>query len=103
MSAAASAVLWTSLESWVDHFRSHSYFESQGSRNCGPSSPGIMPPICNQRRGGTDMNCRFTPIDARNSSLMRALVTVDGFARLSLWGDMNMAPHHCPGEGSRES
>ena len=40
------------------------------------------------------MNCRFTPIDARNSILMRALVIVDGFARVAL--------HHCPGEGSSE-
>ena len=41
------------------------------------------------------MNCRFTPIDARNSNPMRALVTIDGVTRVAL--------HHCPGEGPGES
>lgn len=41
------------------------------------------------------MNCRFTPIDARNSSWMRALVIIDGLTRVAL--------HHCPEEGSGES
>jgi len=38
------------------------------------------------------MNCRFTAIDARNSSVMRALIIVDSLTRVAL--------HHCPGEGS---
>ena len=42
------------------------------------------------------MNCRFTPIDARNSNPMRVLVTIDdGVTRVAL--------HHCPGEGPGES
>ena len=49
------------------------------------------------------MNCRFTPIDARNSTSMRALVTIDGLTRVALWNDVNVALHHCPGEGPGES
>ncbi len=41
------------------------------------------------------MNCRFFPIDARNSNPMRALVGIDGLTRVTL--------HHRPGEGLRET
>jgi hypothetical protein len=46
------------------------------------------------------MNRRFTPIDACNSNLMRALVITDSFTRIALCNDMSVALHHCPGEGS---
>ena len=49
------------------------------------------------------MNCRLTTIDARNSSVTRALVIVDSIARVALWNDISGALHHCPGEGSGES
>ena len=49
------------------------------------------------------MNCRFTPIDARHSSVTRSLVIVDSFTRVTLWNDMSGALHHCPGEGPGES
>ena len=49
------------------------------------------------------MNCRFTPIDARNFSFMRALVMIDGLSRVPLSNDISVALHHCPGEGSGES
>jgi len=38
------------------------------------------------------MNCRFAPIDARNSSVMRALVDIQTPTRVAL--------QHSPGEGS---
>ena len=38
------------------------------------------------------MNCRFAPIDARTSSAMRSLISVDTLTRVAL--------QHCPGEGS---
>jgi hypothetical protein len=38
------------------------------------------------------MNCRFAPIGARISSVMRSLVSIDTLTRVAL--------HHCPGEGS---
>jgi len=49
------------------------------------------------------MNCRFTTIDARQSSVTCALVITDSFARGALRNDMRWALHHCPGEGSGES
>ena len=49
------------------------------------------------------MNCRFTTIDARNSSVTRALFVVHSFTQIALWNDMSVALHHCPGEGSGES
>jgi hypothetical protein len=49
------------------------------------------------------MNCRFTPIDARQTSVTRALVIVNSFAQVALWNDMRKALHHSPGEGSGES
>ncbi len=41
------------------------------------------------------MNCRFAPIDARNSISMCALVGIDGLTRVAL--------HHRPGEGLGET
>lgn len=41
------------------------------------------------------MNCRFTPIDARNWSAMRSLVSIKLLTRMAL--------QLCPGEGSRGS
>jgi len=41
------------------------------------------------------MNCRFTPIDARNWSVMRSFVSIDPLTRTAL--------QHCPGEGSHGS
>jgi hypothetical protein len=50
------------------------------------------------------MNCRFTTIDARHSSVTCGLViTIDSFAPVALRNDMRWALHHCPGEGSGES
>jgi len=41
------------------------------------------------------MNCRFAPIEARNSNPMRTLVGIDGLTRVAL--------HHRPGEGFGET
>jgi hypothetical protein len=49
------------------------------------------------------MNCRFNPIDACNFTSMRALLTIDRLIRMALWNDVNVALHHCPGEGPGES
>ncbi len=38
------------------------------------------------------MNCRFAPIDARNFSVMRSLVSISAPTRVAL--------QHTPGEGS---
>jgi len=38
------------------------------------------------------MNCRFAPIDARTSSVMRSVVNVHTLTRVAL--------QHCPEEGS---
>jgi len=78
----------------VDDSQSPNYLVGQGSRhNAEPI--GRHAHFCNRNDEEVpDMNCRFTPIDARNSILMRALVIVDGFTRVAL--------HHCPGEGSGE-
>jgi len=53
---------------------------------------GRKPVFQPQRRGGTDMNCRFAPIDARICSVMRSLVSTGTQTRVAL--------QHCPGEGS---
>ena len=49
------------------------------------------------------MNCRFTTIDARESSVTCALVITEGFALATLRNDMRWALQLCPGEGSSES
>jgi len=49
------------------------------------------------------MNCRFTAVDARQSSVMRSLVITDGVTRAGLRNEIHWALHHCPGEGSGES
>jgi hypothetical protein len=49
------------------------------------------------------MNCRFTAIGARNSSLTRALISLHSFTRVALCNDMSVALHHRPGEGVGES
>ena len=46
------------------------------------------------------MNCRFTTIDARHSSVTFALVMTDSFARGVLRNDICWALHQCPEEGS---
>jgi hypothetical protein len=75
----------------VDDSRSLNYF--------GTTLAQLLPSLASpkahskpQRRGGTDMNCRFAPIDARTSSVMRSLVNIQ-----TLTG---MALQHSPGEGS---
>jgi hypothetical protein len=52
-----------------------------------------------QRRGGTDMNCRFTPIDARIQSA-RTRHSVLG---MWLGNGVRLALAQSPGEGSRDS
>ncbi len=49
------------------------------------------------------MNCRFTPIDARTSSVTRSSVIFGSFTQLALRNDMRVALHHGPGEGFGES
>jgi len=41
------------------------------------------------------MNCRFTPVDARNAIVLRSLVSINTLTRMPL--------QHCPGGGPRES
>jgi len=49
------------------------------------------------------MNCRFTPIDARQCSVTRSLVFIDGFIGMSRGIEIGVALHHGPGEGCSES